>query len=172
MKRVEESKEILEIIKDLPADSYEEGQEVCEKLLAGGPATIELLVAMVGQEFGDPDGVQPKYALRGMVHHASRPGADEQRKMLAKTLAGQLDADHSDELKAFVVRQLQLCGSADEVPALAKLLSSDRLCDPAAQALSAIGGSQVEKALNSALSGATGSRKVTIEQAIAFVSAK
>ena len=59
---------------------------MCEKLLASGTATITQLVEMVGDEFGDPDGVKPKYALHGLVNYASRPGADQQRNLLAETL--------------------------------------------------------------------------------------
>lgn len=136
----ERPKELAQILEKLPAEDYQTAQRVCEQLLSGGPGTIRQLVGMVGDEFGDPDGVKPKYALHGLASYVSRPGAQRQRKLLAETLAGQLSADHSDELKAFIVRQLQLCGRTQEVPALAKLLSSDRLCNPAAQALAAIGG--------------------------------
>ena len=132
--------ELAGILKKLPADEYEAAQGLCEKLLAGGPETVRKLVGMVGDEFGDPDGVKPKYALHGLVMHAARPGAERQRKMLAETLAGELNAEHSNELKAFLCRQLQLCGRAQEVPALAKLLEDERLGEPARQAIQAIGG--------------------------------
>ena len=164
------SKEVLEVLEKLPADDYETAQGLCEKLLAGGAETIEQLVEMVGERFGDPDGVKPKYAMHGLVHHACRPGSAGARKLLAETLAGQLSADHSDELKAFVVRQLQLCGRPDEVPALAKLLDSDRLCNPATQALVSIGGEAALRALRDAQPKAEGSRKVAVDQAVEILS--
>ncbi len=164
------SKELLEVLEKLPADDYETAQSLCEKLLAGGAETIEQLVEMVGERFGVPDGAKPKYALHGLVHHACRPGNDGGRKLLAETLAKQLSAEHSDELKAFIVRQLQLCGRADEVPALAKLLDGDRLCNPATQALVAIGGDAALKALRDAQPKAEGSRKVAVDQAVEILS--
>ena len=164
------SKELLEMVGELPADDYQTAQGLCEKLLAGGADTIERLVEMVGDQFGDPDGVKPKYALHGLVHHACRHSNAGARKLLAETLAGQLSADHSDELKAFVVRQLQLCGGPDEVPALAKLLDSDRLCNPATQALVAIGGIAALKALREAQPKSEGSRKVAVDQAVEILS--
>ena len=83
--------------------------------------------------------------------YASRPGADAERKVVAEALAKELAAEHSDELKTFVTRQLQLCGRVDDVPAIAELLGSDRLCEPATQALLAIGGKAAQQALKSAL---------------------
>ena len=168
----EPPKELAEILEKLPAEDYETAGRLCERLLAGGAATIEQLVGMVGDEFGDPKGVKPKYALHGLANYASRPGAGQQRKLLAETLAKQLSADHSDELKAFIVRQLQLCGRPEEVPALAKLLSSDRLCNPAIQALSAIGGEKALKALRDALPKATGSRRLTMSRTVEILSRK
>jgi len=164
--------ELAQILGKLPADDYQTAGRLCERLLAGGPMVIEQLVEMVGAQFGDPNGVKPKYALHGLAGYASRPGADGQRKLLAETLARQLAADHSDELKAFLVRQLQLCGRPEEVPALAKLLSSDRLCNPATQALVAIGGRQALRALRDALPTAGGSREVAIRQAVEILSPK
>ena len=90
-------------------------------------------------EFGDPKGVKPKYALHGLVMYAARPGAEKQRKIVAETLAAELEGKHSKELKAFLCRQLQLCGRREEAPALEKLLEDDRLGEPARQALEAIG---------------------------------
>jgi hypothetical protein len=89
--------------------------------------------------------------------------------MITEALAGELDGDHSGELKAFIVRQLQLCGRPDEVPALARLLPSDRLCAPAAQALIAIGGDGALAALREALPKAEGKRELAIHQAVGIL---
>jgi hypothetical protein len=48
---------------------------------------------------------------------------------------------------------LQLVRQAGEVPALAGLLESDGLCEPAAQALQAIGGGGAEGAARRAIEG-------------------
>jgi hypothetical protein len=155
-----------EILNRLPAQSYEQAEQLGRGLVSGGPATVRQLVEAVGDEFGDPEGVKPKYALHGLAVYAARPGAEGERKMVAQTLAKELDGKHSDELKAFICRQLQLCGRVEEVPALAKLLSSDRLCEPASQALVAIRGEGALAALQAALPGAKGKRRATIRQAV------
>ena len=159
-----------EIFEKIPAQDSESARQLGEELAAGGAATVKQLIELVGDEFGDPKGAKPKYALHGLTHYVSRPGADAQRRTVAQTLAEELSADHSDELKVFIVRQLQLCGGAEEVPTLAKHLSSDFLCNPATQALAAIGGQKALTALRGALPTDEGSRKVAISQAIEFIS--
>ena len=145
-------------------------EQTCAPLIAVGPDAVRELVGLVGDEFGDPNGVNPKYLLHGLALYASRAGAETERKMVAEALAATLSAQHSDELKAFVTRQLQLCGRPDDVPALGALLDSDRLCEPAAQALQAIGGREARNALKKALAKADGGRKATLRQAVKFLS--
>lgn len=155
-----------ELLEKLPANEYEKAVEVLEEILRGGPRTVRQVVEAVGEEFGDPDGVKPKYAVHGLALYSSRPGAESQRKLVAGTLAKLLDSDHSDEFKAFICRQLQLCGRPEEVPALARMLVSDRLCEPATQALTAIGGKKAVAALRAALPSATGKRRATLINAL------
>ena len=162
----EPSQKLAAALEKLPEKAIEDGRQVCKELLAGGPAVVRELIELVGDEFGDPAGVKPKYALHGLVMYASRPKADEERNMVAETLAAELKPDRSGELQAFIARQLQWCGRAAEVPALARLLTDDRLCEPATQALLAIGGKEATAALRKALPGATGKRRVTIVKAL------
>ena len=160
------------ILEKVDAKDTKEALGIGEALIKGGAATVRELVKRVTNEFGAEDGVRPKYALHGLVIHASRPGADRERGIVAGTLAGELEAVHSDELKAFIARQLQLCGRVQEAPALAKLLSHERLCESGAQALLAIGGAAALDALKAALPGAEGRRQATLRQAVNILSGK
>ncbi len=157
-------------------------------------ASVKNLIRDVGETFGAEDGVQAKYTLHGLAVWAGRPhrSVDEvleaipltdgeagedavadflhapavDRRIVAGAMAEELAADHSDELKAFLCRQLQWCGEAADVPALAPLLADDRLCEPATQALLAIGGQAATKALRDALPKAEGGRRVTVLKAV------
>ncbi|MCH5373999.1 MAG: hypothetical protein JJ992_08485 [Planctomycetes bacterium] len=163
---------IPNVLEKLPAQSYEEGQRLASELISGGPDAVKKLVGMVGDRFGDADSAKPKMALHGMVLHATRPGAIRERKMVAAALAAELCAEHSDELKAFICRQLQFCAHCDEVPALATLLNSDRLCEPAVQVLLAINSEAALNALQQALPDAKGARQVTLRQAADIISGR
>jgi len=162
----ERDEKLAKLIEPLPSDDHAKVEQILEEILKAGSDTIAKLIVMTGQEFGDREGVKPKYAVHGLVHYASRPGADGPRKLVAETLAKQFDYDYSDELKAFVCRQLQLCGREEEILALARLLHSERLCEPATQAISAIGGEKAAAALRGALPDATGKRRTTLVNAL------
>ena len=166
------SADLAALFKQLPAQSYEQAEEIGKILVAGGAGTVRQLVSLIGDEFGDSDGAKPKEALHALVIYASRPGADDERRVVAEALAEQLSAEHSDELKALIARQLQLCGRTDDVPAIAKLLTSDRLCEPATQALLAIGGKEAQQAIRSALPKASDKRRSTLSQAVGLLSAR
>ena len=156
----------------LPSHTHEQDHKTGTPLVAGGAGPVRQLVSLVGDEFGDAEGAKPKEALHALVIYASRPGADDERRVVAEALAAELSAEHSDELKALIARQLQLCGRADDVPAIAKLLISDRLCEPATQALLAIGGKEAQQAIRSALSQASDHRWTTLSQAAGLLSAQ
>ena len=157
---------LAKLIHPLPTTDGAQAEQILAEILKGGGDAVKQLAVTTGEEFGLEDGVKPKYALHGLVHHVCREGAQSERKLVAETLAGLLDDEHSDELKAFICRQLQLCGRDEEVPALARLLTSDRLCEPATQALGAIGGDKAAAALRGALPEATGGRRTTLVNAL------
>jgi HEAT repeat protein len=159
-------KDLTDLLQKIPAKDFQDAVPVIKALVEKGPEAVVQLVGAVGDEFGDPLGVLPKYALHGMVHYASRPGMEPQRKMLAETLAKQLEARRSVELRAFLCRQLQLCGRPAEVGPLAKLLAEAELCEPAAQALCAIGGPEATDALREALPKAQGKQRATLLSAL------
>lgn len=158
--------DLAQLVEQLPTDDWAKAQQILQQVLDRGPEAIAQVAVATGEQFGDPKGVKPKYALHGLVHYACRPGAARERQLVAQTLARLLATDHSDEWKAFICRQLQFCGSEHEVPALAALLDSDRLCEPATQALCAIGGQRAAAALRDALPGATGKRRTTLINAL------
>ena len=155
-----------ELVNKLPAGDYAAAIAVLEGILKTGKPGIRQLIAATGQKFGDPAGVKPKYAVHGLVHHASRPGTDKQRKLVAQSLAEELAGKHSDALKAFICRQLQFCGGDPEVSALAALLKSNTLCGPATQALSAIGSTVAVGEMKKALPAAKGEARVALTKAL------
>jgi hypothetical protein len=165
-KQNEPSSKLVAILKDIPAADAASAGAAAEKLISGGAETINELVELVGQKFGDPAGATPKYALHAAVLYAGRPGDGKARKTVAEALAGQLGKDHSPELKAFIIRQLQFCGRAAEVSVLAKFLGDKRLCEPATQAMLAIGGEESAAALRGALGSAKGKLRAGLLNAV------
>jgi len=160
------SKALSSILEDIPAVDINTARGVGKKLIDGGSVMIDELIGLVGQTFGDPAGAMGKYAMHGAAIYAGRAGAEGDRKMVCEALAGQLSKKNSIDLKAFIIRQLQFCGRSDELPALAKFLGDKQLCEPAVQAMLAIGGDSAAGGLRGALAGAKGKHRVTILNAV------
>lgn len=160
------SAKLAAALEKIPAPTPQAAEPICKDLLGGGAKVIDELMALVGEKFGDAGGVKAKYMLHALAIYSARPGAAADRKMVAEALVAHFAGNHSEDLKAFIVRQLQWCGRAEEVPALARLLSHEVLCEPAAQALAAIGGDKAAAALGDALGDAKGKRRVTLITAL------
>src|SRR5262249_12162343 len=88
-----------------------------------------------------------------------------QRRAFTEALVSTLGGDRPKDVQAFVVRQVQLVGGREAVPALAQLLTDEALCDDAALAPAALKGGAAEP-LQAALGRATGRPRLAIIQAL------
>ncbi len=146
----------------------DEGKAAMERVLAqvleGGrdsvAALVELLVAP-----GKGDDSKARYALHALAVLVCQPANRKQRPVFAGALAGTLEKERPAEVKAFLVRQLQVCGGKEVAATLGKLLVDPELCEPAAQALLAIRHGAAEQ-LRAALGRAEGAQKLTVVQAL------
>ena len=119
---------------------------------------IEMLV-----EPGQGDDVKPHYALHCLAVYVSGLDDDEPRAELARALASQLGDERPKGVQKYLIRQLQVAGGKEVVEALGRALLDDDLCEPAAQALVAIGEGAAEQ-LRQALPKAKGKCRLTIIQ--------
>jgi hypothetical protein len=78
-------------------------------------------------------------------------------------LASQLGGDRPKAVQKYVIEQLQVAGGKEVVGALGKMLLDEQLCEPAAQALTAIGDGAAEQFRN-ALAKSSGKARLTIIQ--------
>ena len=119
---------------------------------------IDMLV-----EPGNGDDVKAHYALHCLALHVCKLKDDRPRRRFARTLASQIGGDRPKEVQKYVVRELQIAGGREAVEELGKLLVDEELCEPAAQALAAIGDGAAEQ-LRRALPRASGKCRLTIVQ--------
>jgi len=134
----QDGRDLAELIGKLPADTPTEAEAVYNAVLSGGAEGVASLANMV-IEPGKGDDAKARYALQGLAVYVCRPDAEAERKLVAGVLAGLLDGDSPASVKAFWIRRLQVCGQAEAVGPLANALRDEALCEPAAQALLAIG---------------------------------
>ncbi len=100
---------------------------------------------------------QSRESLIAVEDHARDSYDDpERRKQLRERLAALLSSDATTDGKRSVCRQLSIIGTAEEVPALAKLLTDEKLSQMARFALERIPGPAADTALRNGLQKAKG----------------
>jgi len=142
-------------------------ERIFAEIFTGGRASLlELLAILRTPCDEDFKNYKAGYVLHGLALRAGRPGNEKQRRLLAETLASQLDSrKHSKAVKAFLMQELQTVGGREAVKALGKHLLDDDLCEPATQALLSIREGAAE-ALRAALPKTKGKSRATIIQAL------
>jgi HEAT repeat protein len=155
----------------MPADSPAATAAACEALLATGEAgLLELCGAL--RPPGDEAGLPARYALGSLALHASRPGADAQRRLYTGALAKGLAAAADVEVKRFILGQLQLAGGDDWIPAATTLLKDPALCDDAVAALEDVASPAADAALAKALAGGSAAKPAAVILALGRRGAK
>ncbi len=153
-----------ELVAKLPAATKAEGQRLAAQIVKLGPAAVKAACEKLKPPAQGGD-VRERFAIHGMALYVARPEAEADRKMLAGTLLDALAAAKDREVKAFLIRQLQLCGKDEAVAPLARLLSTRDLYEPATQALLRIRTPGAVAALVKALGSARGKQRVTLVRA-------
>jgi HEAT repeat protein len=141
--------------------NVEEGQieRIAAELYAGGREAIIALVDMLTEPGGERNDSPVRHALHALVIHAGGLG-DEQRQAVASALASTLNGrERSNGVRAFVVRQLQVCGGRESAAALGRLLRDEALYADGAMALLAVRDGAAEQ-FRAALSDVTGPQRV------------
>jgi len=128
----------------------------------GGRRSLVALVHML-VEPGAGDDVKARYALHCLAIHVCKLNNDKTREAFAATLASQLGGDRPKAAAKYVIEQLQVAGGKEVVRALGEMLLDEELCEPAAQALTAIGDGAAEQ-LRNALAKSGGKARLTIIQ--------
>jgi len=112
--------------------------------------------------------VKARYALHCLALHVCKLEGDRPRRRFGRTLASQIGGDRPKEVQKYLVRELQIAGGKEAVEELGELLVDEELCEPAAQALAAIGDGAAEQ-LRRALPRARGKCRLTIVQNLGVV---
>jgi len=149
----------------MPARSVEQGEALFAELAALGPRRLRKLCGQL-LPTGAGDDTQVRYALSGLARYVSRPGGEHDRRMAAGVFLDALEDIPEVEVQAFLIQQLQWVGQDESVKPLAAYLNDERLGDPAARALVAIGTPAAEGVLLDALGEAGGDRQVSLIKAL------
>lgn len=133
----------------------------------GSPDNIIGIIDMLVPP-GQGNDVKAHYALHCLALHVCKLKDDNHRRWFARTVASQLGGDRPKAIQRYLVRVLQVAGGREVVRTLGKLLVDEELCEPAAQALVAIGNGAAGQ-LRSALPRARGKCRLTVIQNLGVV---
>jgi hypothetical protein len=129
-------------------------------ILEGGRDYIIGVIDML-VEPGKGDDVKAHYALHCIALHVCKLDSNRPRRRFSRTLASQIGGERPKEVQKYLIRELQVAGGREAVESLGKVLTDEDLCEPAAQALVAIGDGAANQ-LRQALPGAKGKCRLTI----------
>jgi hypothetical protein len=133
-----EAASVEEILAAMPAETTEAQAARMGELIALGPEAIQDVCAML-VPMGAGDDLAARYAVSGLAKHCTRPGTAADQATVAAALANALNVETETEVRAFLLQQLEFCGTKAEGAAIAPLLNDPELVEPAKAALAAIG---------------------------------
>lgn len=150
----------------LTGPTWGDAEEIVKGIFGHGRQGVAAVIDLV-TEVDDGKDYRARYMLHVLATYTCRKGKDEQQGMVVDAILSKLTGE-ATEKQAFLVHQLQVCAGRDAAGRLGKLLASERLCEPAALALVAIGGGAAEQ-FRAALPRARGPARRTIVQALAVL---
>ena len=162
---------VAEVLNKFPAQNSLQRDQLSADLIQLGSDGI-LIVCRTLVPPGTGDDTNARFALNGLSIYANRGGAEIERKLYAKTLIKGLKSATDNEVKAFLIRQLQLVGKDESVKTLSKYLKDKRLCEPATQALVTIRSKNAKKTLVKSLGSVDGANRITIIKALGEIRCK
>ncbi|MDR1414453.1 MAG: DUF1080 domain-containing protein [Odoribacteraceae bacterium] len=158
--RTRETK-IADIIMLLPADNTAKFNTLMSDLFALGDVIDDL-----APRLSDPGGddARIRYAISGLTIFASKEPAKS--AAVEKNLVRAIPAAPSDEIRDFLLIQLQYVAGDKSVETVAAYLANDRLRDAAARVLIRVNSDDANKALLDALARANGGQQIALVRAL------
>lgn len=141
---------IADAVAQMPAETQKEYNKMIEDLVSTGETGVQSLIDMMHAP-GKGNNAKVEYALSGLSNFVAADGQESARATTSKAYIKALERAEEREIKAFIIRQLQIVGKDEAVEPLSFYLNTEALSGPAARALSAINTSDAAEALKASL---------------------
>ena len=157
-----------DVLAQMPAETQQKYNQLINDLKGTGEEGVLALVKMINAP-GKGSNAQVDYALSGLTHYVMAKGEESARETIAKAYGKALGQVSERETKAFIIRQLQICGGDESVALLLEYANDQELSGPAVRALASIGTKEAAQGLVGALKNRMGSpeTKLHIVRALA-----
>jgi HEAT repeat protein len=156
---------IADLLMKLPAQSSADLDKIMAELVAlGEPAITKVSANLVAP--GQGDDVALRYAISGIVKYVSKGGNTEQMKNCSSALCKSIENAKNEEVKDFLLQELQYVAGDEAVSTVSNYLLNKRLCDPASRVLVRINTDLSNKALADAFPKAELQQQIIVAEAI------
>lgn len=158
---------IADALAQLPADNQNTYNGLIKDLCATGEEGVLALIGQMNPP-GKGSNAQLDYALSGMSHFVTGADQSAARNMLENAYHKALEQQEDREIKAFIIRQLGISGTAASIDKLAVYLNHEELSGPASRAIASIGSEKAGQALMASLMRRMGTPKTQQDAILAL----
>lgn len=159
-----------EVMADMPAQNPADTAKFATEILEMGADGVSALCEKLADPAAGGDDTNARYLLNAVVRDITQGSTDRaERRMVVQVLCDALDHAKNDDVRAFLIRQLQLSGVWRSVDTIAKFLLNERLNDPAVSALVTIGSPNAIAALLAAFPKSSGVIQMAIAKGLGEV---
>ncbi|RDV15301.1 DUF1080 domain-containing protein [Pontibacter diazotrophicus] len=156
---------IADLLAEMPARDKEQLEASMGEMAAMGRDGLVEMTSLLSAP-GKGDNSKIEFALGGFSYYVMQSAREDWRKMSVDAYCASLAKASDEENKAFLIRQLQIVGKDDAVSCLQPYLGDERLCAPAAAALTSINTASGNSALLQALQSTQGSCRYALVEAL------
>lgn len=157
--------EVIRLIRNMPAEENQEEIWVNEQLVGLGADAVHVLSGMLVDPAVGSD-LQARYALSSLANYAARPGASSEKRVFESAMLSEIQKDHSQEVKSFLMEQLRLVASDRSVPVLENYLTHDNLSNDALKVLLTIDSPLVASSIRQTVPASDGPQKIALIKAL------
>ena len=156
---------IADLVMKLPAGNSALQLEIMNELSGIGPSVINTLAPKLNAP-GKGNDTQIRYAISGLVNHVGKGSDLLLMRQFAEAMSKEVTKAKDDEVRDFLLQELQYVAGDESVKAITPFLLHPRLSDPAARVMVRINTRSSNNALLSALQKAEIPLKVVLTQAL------
>ncbi len=146
---------VADIVMLLPAKDTQTLNQLMGELNSLGGDVVPYMSSML-TEPGKGDDSKIRYAIAGLSFYVSLSGKEKDKQVVAAGFCKSIEKTGSQEIRRFLLTQLQYVAGEESVGSVKALLNNASLCDPAVRVLVRINTPSAKESLLTALKSASG----------------
>lgn len=159
---------VADLLMHIPAQNTLAHNETMKELAALGEPGIKNITSKLVSPGKGNDAVM-RFALSGIAKYVGKSNDEELRRSTSLAIANALATAKDNEVRDFLLQELQFVAGDEVIPIVKKYLLSPRLSDPATRVLARVNSARANNALMSALSSVKGAPQLTLIKVLGYL---